>query len=171
MASSLRCGSRSAGSAGSLAKRDQSPARIGSLVRLRPPLHTHARSTISIPPDIEPGRRLQVLLHRSQRTSDAAALWKHCAADCGAAGASGVAEVAVANKLVRKEARNGEVSERSARRAGMPSLGVRGKGREGCFGVRRERSAPKARLDPPFGWWFGIYCQLPGNPKWKSRFI
>jgi hypothetical protein len=50
------------------------------------------------------------------------------------------------------------LSTRNRAGAGMPSLGV-----------RQERSAPKARLDPPLGRWFGVYCQLPGNPKWKSR--
>ncbi len=50
-ASSLRCGC----SHRSAVARDQSSARIGSLVRLPPPLPTHGRSTLSFPPHPQPG--------------------------------------------------------------------------------------------------------------------
>src|SRR6266849_4529597 len=57
------------------------------------------------------------------------------AAACGAVGASGVAEARVAAKSGRAEAGDGAVSEKSAARAAVPSLGVSG-GRERAFGGR-----------------------------------
>src|SRR2546425_917982 len=51
----------------------------------------------------------------------------------------------------------------------MPPIGEVNSPLQLRFWARRERSRPIAKPDPPFGWWFGVYFQLPGNPKWKSR--
>ncbi len=101
-------------------------------------------------------------------SSDAETVWKHGAADCGAVAASGVAEVMVTNTSVRKEARDGDVSEKSPVGAIVPGLGLLVKDTAGPSGDAGSGLDRKTRWASPLEGGFGVQCRLPGNPKWKS---
>jgi len=74
-----------------------------------------------------------------------------------------------ANRSIRREARDGEGSEKSARRAASASCGRLMKGTAGCFGTCREGPGVKAWLDQPFAAWSGVSCPpmgiQNGNPR------
>src|SRR5919198_931777 len=99
-------------------------------------------------------------------SSDAETVWKHGAADCGAAAASGVAEVVVTNTSVRKEARDGDVSEKSPAGAIVPGLGLLAKDTAGPSGDAGSGLDRKTRWAAALDGGFGVHGRLPGNPKW-----
>jgi hypothetical protein len=81
----------------------------------------------------------------------------------GVADADGVAAAVAANKSIQRDARDAEVSEKSAARAAFPGCGVPMKGTAGCFGTYREGPGVKVCLDQPFAAWSGVYCQPMGT--------
>ena len=110
----------------------------------------------------------------------AAAVCSDGAKDCRLAGDDRVAAAVVANQLIRREATDGEVSEKSTARAAFAGCGFPMKGTAGCFGTHHEGPGVRVCLDQPFAAWSGAYCRpmrtQDGNPSqdlpavhWRSK--
>ena len=107
---------------------------------------------ISIPPDVDRSANRAILKPMGRPRGRP-----------GVAGADGAAAAVAANNSIQREARDAEVSEKSAVRTALPSCGVPIEGTAGCCETYRERPGVKLRLDQLLAAWSGVCCQPMGT--------